>query len=143
MNLKIKLIDKTLPMPRYETSKSAAFDLYSRIDITVKPFEVTIIPLNVVIKFEPGYFLMLAARSSLPIKKKLMVANSIGVIDEDYCGDDDEIGLEVLNFSKEDVVINKGDKIAQSLLVKIARAENFNEVDTMDDKSRGGFGSTG
>ncbi len=143
MNLKIKLIDESLPMPAYQTEGSVAFDLYSRVDMAVEPFSPTIIPTNLIVKTPHGYFLMLASRSSTPLKKNLMVANGIGVIDEDYCGDKDEIGLQVLNFSKKTVHIKKGERIGQAILVKIARAAKFVKTSTMAVKSRGGFGSTG
>ncbi len=72
-----------------------------------------------------------------------MVANSIGVIDQDYHGDKDEIGIQVLNFSNDEVVVEKGERIAQALLVKIAKVETFEEVESIKETSRGGFGSTG
>src|SRR3989344_436838 len=142
MKVKIKLIDPTLPLPTYQTAGSVAFDLYARQTTIVKPWIPTIIPANIILQVPPGYFLMLASRSSTPIKKHLMVANGIGVIDEDYNGDTDEIGVQVLNFSQEDVVIEKGERIAQALLVKIAKVEDFEEVVSINEKSRGGFGST-
>ncbi len=143
MNLKIKLIDNTLDHPKYHTKGSVAFDLSARKKTAIKPFEPTIIPLNVVIKVPKNYVLLLCTRSSLPLKKNLMVANGIGIIDQDYCGEDDEIGLQVVNFSKKNVVIEKGERIAQALLVKIAKVKKFIEVKKIDKKSRGGFGSTG
>lgn len=143
MDLKIKLVDTSLPLPKYETSGSVAFDLYSRIDITVPPFLPTIIPANIIVKIPEGYFLMVASRSSTPKKKGLIIANGIGVIDQDYCGDNDEIGLQVLNFTKEDVTVSKGERIGQALLVKIDKVDSFVQVEKMDEKSRGGFGSTG
>ena len=72
-----------------------------------------------------------------------MISNGIGVIDQDFNGDTDEIGVQVLNFSHENVIIEKGERIAQALLVKIAKVEEFEEVDSMSNISRGGFGSTG
>lgn len=143
MKLNIKLIDNTLPLPAYQTKGSVAFDLYARIDMVIKPFTSTIIPSNIVVKIPEGYFLMLASRSSLPLKKSLMIANGVGVIDEDYCGDKDEIGVQVLNFSQLDVEVKKGERIAQAILVKIAKVNEFVPVDTMNAESRGGFGSTG
>lgn len=143
MKLKIKRVDKTLPVPEYQTKGSVAFDLYARKTTTVKPFSPTIIPANIILRVPAGYFLMLVSRSSTPIRKHLMVSNGIGVIDQDYHGDKDEIGIQVLNFSKEDVTIEKGERIAQALLVKIAKVEEFEEVDSITDVSRGGFGSTG
>jgi len=143
MNLKIKRIDPSLPVPKYQTPGAVAFDLYARVSTLVKPFSPTIIPTNIIVDVPEGYFLMLASRSSTPIKKHLMVSNGIGVIDQDFNGDTDEIGVQVLNFSQEDVVIEKGERIAQALLVKIAKVEDFEEVARMSKKSRGGFGSTG
>jgi len=143
MKLKIKRIDSSFPIPQYQTPGSVAFDLYARVTTTVKPFSPTIIPTNIVVDVPEGYFLMLASRSSTPIKKHLMVSNGIGVIDQDFNGDTDEIGVQVLNFSHENVVIEKGERIAQALLVKIAKVEEFEEVDSMSNVSRGGFGSTG
>lgn len=143
MKVKIKLIDSTLPLPQYQTDGSVAFDLYARQTTTIKPWEPTIIPANVIIEVPKGYFLMLASRSSTPIKKNLMVANGIGVIDEDYHGDKDEIGVQVLNFSKESVIVERGERIAQALLVSIAKVVEFDVVESIKKESRGGFGSTG
>lgn len=143
MKIKIKRIDPTLPLPQYQTPGSVAFDLYARKTIVIQPWKPTIIPANVIVEVPEGYFLMLASRSSTPIKKNLMVANGIGVIDQDYHGDKDEIGVQVLNFSKEDVTVEKGERIAQALLVQIAKVVEFDEVDSIKKESRGGFGSTG
>lgn len=142
MNLQIKLIDTSLPLPQYHTPGSVAFDLYSRIKIIVKPFTPTIIPLNVVVKVPKSHFLLLAARSSLPLKKNLIVANGIGVIDQDYQGEEDEVGLQVLNFSNKAVTVEKGERIGQAILVKIEKAV-IKPVKKAHKKSRGGFGSTG
>lgn len=143
MKIKIKIIDKSLPLPQYQTEGSVAFDLYARETITITPFTPTIIPANVVIEVPKGYFLMIASRSSTPLKKRLMVANGIGVIDQDYHGDKDEIGVQVLNFSQEDVTIERGERIAQALLVQIAKVVDFDVVESIKSESRGGFGSTG
>lgn len=143
MQIKIKRIDSTLPLPQYQTPGAVAFDLYARETVVINPWKPTIIPANVIIEVPEGYFLMLASRSSTPIKKNLMVANGIGVIDQDYHGDKDEIGVQVLNFSKEDVIIEKGERIAQALLVQIAKVVEFKEVTSIKKESRGGFGSTG
>lgn len=143
MKVKIKLVDTTLPLPTYQTKGSVAFDLYARQTTVIKPWQPTIIPANVIIQVPKGYFLMLASRSSTPIKKHLMVANGIGVIDEDYHGDKDEIGVQVLNFAKEDVIVERGERIAQALLVNIAKVVDFEVVESIKKESRGGFGSTG
>ncbi len=143
MKIKIKVLDKTLPLPKYQTEGSVAFDLYARETTTIPPFAPTIIPANVIIEVPEGYFLMIASRSSTPLKKRLMVANGIGVIDQDYHGDTDEIGVQVLNFSNEEVIVERGERIAQALLVQIAKVIKFEVVDSIKKESRGGFGSTG
>jgi len=142
MKLQVKRINKTLPLPKYHTVGSAAFDLYARVNTIIPPFKPTIIPLNLIVKVPINHFLMLTCRSSLPMKKNLFVANSVGIIDQDYHGDNDEIGLQVINFSKNKVQIKKGDRIAQALLVKITKASLFAEKKVLSTKSRGGWGST-
>ncbi|MDH5596602.1 MAG: dUTP diphosphatase, partial [Candidatus Peregrinibacteria bacterium] len=64
MKVKIKRIDKTLPLPIYETGGSVGFDLLAREDITIKPDEITLIPANVIVEVPQGYALILASRSS-------------------------------------------------------------------------------
>lgn len=142
MKIQIKRIDPTLPLPEYKTSGAVGFDLVARIATTVRPFKPTIIPLNVVVNVPEGHVMLLFARSSLPLKKGLMVANAVGVIDQDYCGEDDEVGLQVLNFTKNDISIEKGERIAQGLIVPVEVVQ-FEEVKKMTNSSRGGFGSTG
>ncbi len=140
--LKLKRIDKSLPLPSYQTKGSVGFDLYARETVKIKPFTPTLVPLNTIAKIPKGYMLIIASRSSIPLKKGLMLANSVGIIDQDYCGEKDEIKALVLNFTKKTVVVKKGERIAQGILVKIARPE-IKEVEKMEKKSRGGFGSTG
>lgn len=142
MDLKITLIDKALPMPSYQTDGSVAFDLYARIDTIIKPHIPTIIPLNVIIKIPEKYFLLLAARSSLPLKKSLIIANGIGIIDQDYCGKNDEIGLEVMHFLNKDIEIKRGERIAQAMLIQFEKVRLFEKNTDSLGSSRGGFGST-
>lgn len=143
MNLTIRIVDPSLSVPQYQTDGSVAFDLMSRVTTKVQPWKPTVIPLNVVVKVPKGYMLLLASRSSTPLRKGLIVANGIGVIDQDYAGDRDEIGLQVLNYTGKPVMVEKGERIAQAILVKIVKAEKIKVVKTMNAKSRGGFGSTG
>lgn len=142
MKIEVKLIDTSLPMPKYHTEGSVAFDMYSRVDMEIEPFKPTLIPLNLIIKVPKGYMFALAARSSLP-KKHLFVANGIGTIDQDYHGPEDELKLFVVNFSKEIVKVERGERLCQGILLKIAKAEPFVELKKMAEKSRSGFGSTG
>lgn len=143
LTMNIKRIDSSLPLPEYQTDGSVAFDLSARVTIAIKPWEPTLIPLNIIAETPKGYFFLLTCRSSLPLKKKLMVANSVGIIDQDYCGENDEIKLQVINFSNATVVVEKGERIAQGMLLPIEIFSTFNELQQVSDTSRGGFGSTG
>ncbi|MCL4354556.1 dUTP diphosphatase [Patescibacteria group bacterium] len=138
----IKRIDKNLEMPAYKTKGAVGFDLSAREQVEIEPGEVKLIPLNIVAKIPESCGFFLLSRSSTPLKKGLLVANSVGIIDQDYCGENDEIKLQVLNFSKEKVVVEKGERIAQAIIMRIEKVE-FEEVEKMNNKSRGGFGSTG
>lgn len=142
MKVLIKRIDLSIPLPTYHTEGAVAFDLLSREDMVIKPSEIKLIPCNVIVKVPRGYMLLLASRSSTPLKKGLMMANGIGVIDQDYAGPEDELKFQAFNFTKEDVVVKKGDRVAQALFVPIMKVR-LKEVKQMNSKNRGGFGSTG
>ena len=142
MNIKIKRIDTSLPLPEYHTAGSVAFDLYSRVDSVILAGATAMLPANFIIETPPGYMLMIASRSSLAKKKGLKLPNSIGIVDQDFCGENDELNLFVHNFTGQDVEIKKGERLCQGVFVKIDKAE-WQEVEKMNDKSRGGWGSTG
>lgn len=142
MLVTIKRIDKELPLPRHETAGAVAFDLAARESVTIASGGIGLVPANVVVCTPPGYMLMLAARSSLAVKKNLMLANGVGVIDQDYSGNDDELKISLLNIGKEAVTVERGERIAQGIFMKIERAE-WNEVEKIDTPSRGSFGTTG
>ena len=142
MQVKIKRLDKSLPLPEYHTPGAVAFDLYSRIDTVIPPNGTVMLPTNFIIQTPPGFMLMIAARSSLAKKKGLRLPNSIGIIDQDYCGEGDELQLFIQNFNDHDIEFKIGERLCQGVFVKIDKAE-WNEVDQMADQSRGGWGSTG
>jgi dUTP pyrophosphatase len=141
MNIKIKRFDKDLPLPKRQTDGAAAFDLTAREAVTIAPGTVGYVPLNVAIETPPDHFLLIAARSGTH-KKGIMMANGIGIIDPDYSGNDDEVKAAYFNFSTTPVAIEKGERIAQGTFVKISHPE-WEELDEMPNKTRGGFGSTG
>lgn len=142
MKVKIKRIDRQLPLPTYETKGAVGFDLLAREDTTLEPGDIKLIPGNVIVEVPEGYSLLLISRSSTPRKHGLTKPHGIGVIDQDYCGPQDEIKIQMLNFTNDTVTITRGQKIAQGLFVKTDRME-FDEVDHIDRETRGGFGSTG
>jgi dUTP pyrophosphatase len=141
MKLLIKRFDKTLPLPIHKTPGAVAVDLCSRLDVDIKPKEITYIPMNIAIKIPDGYFVLLAPRSSTH-KLGIQGINGVGIIDRDYCGNDDECHFAVRNFTNNSVHIDKGTRLCQLILIKCETFE-FNEVDSMSDPSRGGFGTTG
>ncbi len=140
MKIKIKRIDKSLPLPEYQTSGAVAFDLYSRLDFTIPAKSLERLPTNVIVATPKGYMLEIKDRSSTLKKKGLLVTT--GYIDNDYCGETDEILLQVYNLTENDVKIEKGERLGQGVFIKIEIGE-WEEVDTMESKDRGGFGSTG
>ena len=141
MKIRIKRFDKEIPLPEYKTAGAAAFDFASRERIEIKPHEIGYVLLNVAIEAPEGYVVFLIARSSLH-KKGLMLANGLGVMDSDFCGDEDEYKAVCFNFTDQPVVVEKGDRIGQGILLKYEKAE-WDEVKCMDRQTRGGFGSTG
>lgn len=140
MRVKIKRIDKTLPLPEYHTSGAVAFDLYSRLDMIIKPNTIERLPTNIIVKIPCSYMLQIKDRSSTMKKKGLFC--STGYIDQDYCGERDEILLQVYNFTNEPVNIERGERLGQAAFVRVDTAE-WEEVEKMDEINRGGFGSTG
>jgi dUTP pyrophosphatase len=142
LKAKIKRIDKSLPLPSYKTKGSVGFDIFAREETEVPPKEISLVPGNVIVEVPEGYMLMVASRSSTPKKKGLTPPHGLGIIDHDYCGDQDEIKIQVYNFTDKSVIVEKGERIAQGVFIKIDKLE-WEEVDSMNLKSRGGFGSTG
>lgn len=141
MKAKIKRIDKSLPLPEYKTSGAAALDCYVRATVKIEPKKVSYVPLNICIKPPTGHYILIAARSSLH-KKGLILANGIGIADEDYCGNGDEYHAAVYNLTDEPVTIEKGDRIVQIILKPYEKVE-WQEVEDMENNNRGGFGITG
>ncbi len=128
-------------MPKYSTKGSVAFDLVARKDVKIPPRGVKKVPLNVVVQVPAGYALLIFPRSSLFLRKGLLMANSVGIIDQDYCGKEDEIMALLYNPGEREVEIKRGERIAQAMLVKIERPKIVESEPK--EKSRGGFGSTG
>ena len=142
LKVRIKRVDPGLPLPQHETEGAVGFDLVCREAVTVPPHEIRLIPANVIVAVPPGYMLMVAARSSLPVRKGLVVPNGVGVVDQDYHGPEDEIRVQVYNLRDESVVVERGERLAQGILVRVAQVE-WDEVRDIQARSRGGFGSTG
>ena len=141
MQVNIKRIDKTLPLPKYETAGSVGFDLICRESAEIAPQSIVLIPANVIVETPPGYMLMVCLRSSTPRKLGLLMPQGVGIVDNDYCGEADELKIQVYNFTDAVVSVERGSRIAQAVFVRVDTAE-WNEVEQMSATSRGGFGST-
>lgn len=141
MHIRIQRIDKTLPLPTYATEGSVGFDLIARETVVIEPGRIELVPGNVIVEVPKGYMLAVASRSSTPKKKGLTPPHGFGVIDRDYCGPEDEVKIQVYNFSDAPVTVERGEKIAQGVFVRVDTFD-WQEVDSIRDESRGGFGST-
>lgn len=142
MEVRIQRIDSSLPLPRYESAGAVGFDLITRETTVIQPGEIALIPGNVIVQVPEGFSLLILPRSSLPRKKALVCPHSVGVIDQDYHGTNDEILVQVQNVSMAPVTVERGERIAQGLFVRTEQAQ-WIEVDSHGKESRGGFGSTG
>ena len=143
MKVKIKKLREGAIVPQYQTKHSAGMDLHACIDepVALKPTERTIIWTGIAIAVPQGYEAQVRPRSGLAIKNGISVVNTPGTIDADYRG---EVGVILINHSKEDFVINNTDRIAQMVIAKHERIE-WQEIKELDETSRGrgGLGSTG
>ena len=142
--MNVQIINKSKhATPNYETKGAAGMDLRANIEkkITLKPLERAIVKTGLFIALPPGFEAQVRPRSGLAAKKGITVLNSPGTVDADYRG---EIGVILVNLSKDDFIINDGERIAQLIIAKHERV-SWEEVDLLDETTRGtgGFGSTG
>ena len=142
MRLQIKRLQPDIGLPEPATGRAAGFDLAAAADVEIPARSIRLVGTGLVIAVPDGYFLGIFARSSTPLKRGLMVANGVGVIDADYSGPGDEIKIQLLNFTDAPVKVSKGDRLAQGIVLPCPRVE-WNEVEEMTVPTRGGFGSTG
>ena len=142
--IKVPIINNShYDLPSYSTNQSSGLDLRANIleKIILSPFERKLIPTGLSISIPEGYEAQVRPRSGLSIKNGITVLNSPGTIDSDYRGD---IGVILINLSKESYSINPGDRIAQLVFSKYEKIE-WGIVSDLTDSNRGksGFGSTG
>ena len=141
---KIKIVNSSgHPNPKLETQGSAGADLRAFINdtIIIKPFERKLIPTGLKLELPQGYDAQVRSRSGLALKNGIAVLNSPGTIDSDYRGD---IGVILINLSKDIFTVNNGDRIAQIIIAK-HEFPIFIETEKLKSSDRGesGFGSTG
>ena len=143
MELKIKKLANFVSMPEYKTTGASAMDLVAAIDedIIIPSGEIRMIPTGIAIELPHNTEAQVRSRSGLAIKSGIAVVNGIGTIDEDYRG---EICVGLINHSKVDFKIQRGDRIAQMAIMEVLKPEIMLADDLSDTaRAAGGFGSTG
>ncbi len=142
--MNVKIINKSShDLPHYATNGSAGMDLRANIDhpIVLQSLERRIVPTGLYIELPLGYEAQIRPRSGLAIKKGLSIPNAPGTIDSDYRG---EIGVILINLSKEAIHIEPSERIAQMVIASYQQI-SWQPVEQLSesDRSVGGFGSTG
>ena len=141
VNIKIKYHTDGIEKLRYIDEKSDFIDLRSAEDVELKAGEFKLIPLGVSMQLPKGYEAHLIPRSSTFKTWGIIQTNSMGLIDESYCGDNDIWKMPV--YATRDTVIHKNDRICQFRIMEHQPTIEFEEVEHLEGEERGGFGSTG
>lgn len=142
--MKVKIVNKSgFDLPAYESIEAAGMDVRAALKepVTLGAGERMLVPTGLFIQLPSGYECQVRPRSGLALKKGITVLNTPGTIDADYRG---EIGVILINLSKEPFVINPGERVAQLVVKQYARIE-WDAVERLDETQRGagGFGHTG
>jgi dUTP pyrophosphatase len=140
--VRFNVLDENAVFPEYGTELSAGFDLAAVEDIFLEPHQADVFKTGLIIQPPKDHMLMLAPRSSTFRKWGVALANTVGILDEDFCGPEDEVRLYVHNVSPLATQIPKYTRIAQGIFVPITRGV-FMRQETPLAKTRGGWGSTG
>ena len=139
-DIRIKYLKEITPL-KYIEDKSDWIDLRSAEDIYLKRGDFALIPLGVAMEIPEGYEAHIVPRSSTFKKLGLIQTNSVGVIDNTFCGNTDEWKMPV--YATKDTHIKFNQRICQFRIFKNQPRINFKVVDDLENKSRGGFGTTG
>ena len=140
MNVKIKKLHPDAALPVYSSTDAAGADLCSVEEVTIDPGCTALVHTGLAMELPKGYGGFIFARSGLAAKRGLAPANKVGVIDADYRG---EVLVALLNHGSQPQTVEKGERIAQLVLLPAPQA-TFLEDDLQDtSRSTGGFGSTG
>src|SRR3990167_6059381 len=131
---------KDLPLPKYMSAHAAGMDLYAAVnpEMVIPPGEWKLVPTGISIALPEGYEAQVRPRSGLALKQGVSILNTPGTVDADYRG---EVGVILMNHSRENLIIKRGDRIAQMIINQIERIE-FEEVPELPESERGhgGFG---
>jgi dUTP pyrophosphatase len=131
------------PLPKYESPSSSGMDIRAHLDtpLVLKPNDRVLVKTGLYMQLEKGYEAQVRPRSGLALKNGITVLNTPGTIDSDYRG---EIGVILINLSKENFQITSGDRIAQLVFSKHETIQwSLSEQLEQSDRGNKGFGSTG
>lgn len=140
LEIPIRYVDSDVPRLKL-IDKGDWIDVYAWEDVDMKFGDLKIIKLGFAMELPEGYEAHVAPRSSTAKKFGILCANSFGIIDNSYAGDDDIWGF--VAYAIRDTQIHKGDRIAQFRIIEKQPPVKFVEVDHLKKENRGGFGSTG
>ena len=140
-NIRIKYFTDKIDRLEYIDGKSDWIDLRASETVELKAGEFKLIPLGVAMQLPKGYEAHVVPRSSTFKNYGLLQVNSCGIIDGSYCGDDDMWRMPV--YATRDIVVNIKDRICQFRIVENQPQIVFEEVTSLGNANRGGFGSTG
>lgn len=140
-NIQIKYFTDKIEKLTYIDGKSDWIDLRAAKDMEIKAGEYAMIPLGIAMKLPEGYEAHLVPRSSTFKNYGLIQTNHMGVVDESYCGDNDQWHMPV--YAIRDAVIHVNDRICQFRIMEHQPKIVFEEVEALNAPDRGGFGSTG
>ena len=139
--IEIKYFSDEIKKLRYIDGKSDWIDLRASEDVVLKKGEFKLIPLGIAMKLPEGYEAHVVPRSSTFKNFGVIMTNSVGIIDNSYCGDSDQWYFPALAI--RDTEIHKNDRICQFRIMKNQPKIEFDEVNYLEASNRGGFGSTG
>ncbi len=139
--IRIKYHSDAIERLSYIDGKSDWIDLRSAEDVTLKKGDFHLVDLGVSVELPKGYELIIAARSSTFKNFGVIQTNAIGVVDESYCGDEDILRMPV--YAIRDTEIHVNDRICQFRILPHQPVISFEEVESLGNRARGGFGSTG
>ena len=139
--IRIKYFTDAIERLTYIDGKSDWIDLRASEEVTLKAGEFCLIPLGVAMELPEGYEAHVVPRSSTFKNYGIIQTNSCGIIDGTYCGDDDMGRMPV--YAARDTVIHVNDRICQFRIFENQPKITFDEVESLGNKNRGGFGSTG
>ncbi|MGF7143535.1 dUTP pyrophosphatase [Anaerotaenia torta] len=141
LNIKIKYFNEQLEKLQYIENKSDWIDLRAAARVELKAGEFQLIPLGVAIELPKGYEAHVVPRSSTYKNFGIIQVNSMGIVDESYCGDNDQWFFPAL--AMRDTVIEPNDRICQFRIMEHQPGIEFTEVEELGNQNRGGHGSTG